>query len=181
MNGEPSVRVALRVRDVSAASTLYQSFGFVSVGTVPGADGGVVMAILRRGPLQLLVDALVGIPFPDSVRERQTKSGPRGLGVVIGLEVDDVEEAARCCRSAGCVISAGPTDASWGERYVEFEDPYGYAWKFFRLTGSSDDGLQAVHDVWFGQGVSRPGTAVVVAGGQAEREQRHADQQHLCC
>jgi uncharacterized glyoxalase superfamily protein PhnB len=151
MSGEPSVRVALRVSDVSAASTLYQSFGFVPVGAVPGADGVVVMAILRRGPLQLLVDALVGIPFPDSARERQTKSGPRGLGVVIGLEVDDVEEAARRCRSAGCVISVGPMDAPWGERYVEFEDPYGYAWKFFRLTDSSDDGLHAVHEMWFGR------------------------------
>ena len=127
MSGEPSIRVALRVSDVSAATTLYQSFGFVPVGTVPDADGRVVMAILRRGPLQLLIDALIGIPFPDSVRERRTKAGPRGLGVVIGLEVDDVEDAARVCRSAGCVISTGPVDAPWG------------------------DGLHAVHDVWFGQ------------------------------
>lgn len=151
MSGEPSVRVGLRVGDVTAATTLYRSFGFVPVGTVPGADGGVVMAILRRGPVQLLVDALVGIPFPDSVRERRTKAGPRGLGVVIGLEVEDIDEAALRCRAAGCVISAGPMDAPWGERYVEFEDPYGYAWKFFRLTDSSDDGLRAVHDAWFGQ------------------------------
>jgi uncharacterized glyoxalase superfamily protein PhnB len=160
MSDEPSVRVALRVSDVEAASALYQSFGFVPVGAVPGTDGGVVMAILRRGSLQLLVDALVGIPFPDSVRERRTKSGPRGLGVVIGLEVDDVDDAARRCESAGCVISAGPADASWGERYVEFEDPYGYAWKFFRLIDSSHDGLQAVHDAWFGQAGSP------VAGGR---------------
>src|SRR3954468_24329349 len=114
MSDEPSVRVALRVSDVTAASTLYQSFGFVPVGTVPGADGEVVMAILRRGPLQLLVDALVGIPFRDSVRERRTKAGPRGLGVVIGLEVADIDEAAVRCRAAGCVITAGPVDAPWG-------------------------------------------------------------------
>ena len=151
MSGEPSVRVALRVSDVSGATTLYQSFGFAPVGTVPGPAGDVVMAILRKGPVQLLVDALVGIPFPDSARERQTKSGPRGLGVVIGLEVDDVEDAARRCLDAGCIISTGPVDAPWGERYVEFEDPYGYAWKFFQLTESSNDGLQAVHEVWFGQ------------------------------
>ena len=43
------------------------------------------MAILRRGPLQLLVDALEEIPFPDTVRERLAKSGLRGLGVVIGI------------------------------------------------------------------------------------------------
>jgi len=157
MSDEPSVRVALRVSDVVGAAALYQSFGFTPVGTVPGAEGGVVMAILRRGPLQLLVDALVGIPFADSARERRTRTGPRGLGVVIGLEVDDVDGVAQTCRAAGCVIDAGPQDAPWGERYVEIEDPYGYAWKFFRVTGSSDDGLQAVQDLWFGPGVTSGG------------------------
>ncbi|MFI1992972.1 VOC family protein [Actinoplanes sp. NPDC020271] len=149
MSSEPPVRVGLRVNDVTAAATLYETLGFVPVGTVPGADGGVVMAILRRGPLQLLVDALVGMPFPDSPRERQTKAGPRGLGVVIGLEVDDVDETARQCRVAGCVITSAPADAPWGERYAELEDPYGYAWKLFQSTGSSDDGMQAAHDAWF--------------------------------
>lgn len=160
MRDEPPVRVGLRVADVVAATAFYQSFGFTIVGTVPGADGAVVMAILRRGPLQLLVDALVGMPFPDSPRERLTRSGPRGLGVVIGLEVDDVDAAAAQVRAAGGVLDAAPQDAPWGERYVEFEDPFGYAWKLFRLTGSSDDdGLQAAHDAWFGgTGVS---TAVV--------------------
>jgi uncharacterized glyoxalase superfamily protein PhnB len=140
VSSEPPVRVGLRVSDVSAAMTLYESFGFVSVGTVPGADGSPIMAILRRGPLQLLVDALNGMPFPDSPRERQTKVGPRGLGVVIGLEVDEVDETARRCEAAGCVITSAPVDAPWGERYAELEDPYGYAWKLFQLTGSSNDG-----------------------------------------
>jgi PhnB protein len=145
------VRVALRVDDVGAAVALYERFGFVPAGIVPGPDGQLMMAVLRRGPLQLLVDALVGIPFADSVRERQTRVGPRGLGVVIGIEVDDVDEAAQRCRAAGCVIGAGPLDAPWGERYVEVEDPYGYAWKFFRLLPDvSHDGLRAVADQWFG-------------------------------
>jgi len=155
---EPPVRLALRVADVDAAVTLYRRFGFTPVGTVPGPGGDVVMAILRRGPLQLLVDALTGIPFADSARERQTRSGPRGLGVVIGIEVDDVDEAAQRCAAGGCVISSGPLDAPWGERYVEFEDPFGYAWKFFHLIPDPPgDGLDAVYDLWFGQGSAGPG------------------------
>ncbi|GIH19867.1 VOC family protein [Rugosimonospora africana] len=151
MSGEPPVRVALRVDDVGTAAALYESFGFVPVGVVPGRDGRAMMAILRRGPLQLLVDALVGIPFTDSVRERHTRVGPRGLGVVIGIEVDDVDEAAQRCRAAGCVIGAGPLDAPWGERYVEVEDPYGYAWKFFQLLPEvPHDGLHAAAGQWFG-------------------------------
>lgn len=161
VSGEPLVRVGLRVEDVGAASALYESFGFTPVGTVPGRDGQVVMAVLRRGPLQLLVDALVGMPFPDSVRERQTKMGPRGLGVVIGIEVDDVDEAARRCQAAGCVIAAGPLDAPWGERYVEVEDPYGYAWKFFQvLADPPGDGLRAAADLWFGQDEAADGQLV---------------------
>jgi uncharacterized glyoxalase superfamily protein PhnB len=151
MSGEPPVRIGLRVEDVSTAAALYESFGFIPVGTVPGRDGQVVMAILRRGPLQLLVDALVGMPFPDNARERQTKVGPRGLGVVVGIEVDDVDEAAQRCRAAGCVIAAGPLDAPWGERYIEVEDPYGYAWKFFQvLADPPDDSLGTVAGLWFG-------------------------------
>jgi catechol 2,3-dioxygenase-like lactoylglutathione lyase family enzyme len=154
---ECPVRVALRVDDVGAAAALYLGLGFALVGEVPGPDGVVVMAILRRGPLQLLVDALVGIPFPDNARERRTKAGPRGLGVIIGLEVDDVDRAARQCRALGCVIGTGPVDAPWGERYVEFEDPYGYAWKLFQpLDATAGDGLRAVSDAWFGH-TSRDG------------------------
>src|SRR5437868_9140746 len=116
MDAEPPVRVGLRVADVAAATALYESFGFVTVGVVPDPRGDAVMAILRRGPLLLLVDALVGLPFPDSARERQTQAGPRGLGVVIGIEVDDVDGTAIRCRDAGCVIGTGPVDAPWGER-----------------------------------------------------------------
>jgi hypothetical protein len=57
------------------------------------------------------VHALVGMPFPDGVRERQTRAGPRGLGVVIGIELDDIDEAARRCRAAGRMVAAGPLDA----------------------------------------------------------------------
>src|SRR4051812_37725640 len=123
MNDEAPVRVGLRVADVEAAAELYKSFGFTPIGTVPGPGGAIVMAILRRGPLQLLVDALIGMPFPDTARERQTKAGPRGLGVVVGLEVDDVDSVAARCEAAGCRITTAPADAPWGERYAEVEDP----------------------------------------------------------
>jgi uncharacterized glyoxalase superfamily protein PhnB len=140
MDGEAPYRVGLRVDDVDGATLFYEGLGFHRVGQIPGPDGGTVMTILRRDGLQLLVDALEGMPFPDSPRERQTKQGPRGLGVVIGIETDDVDAAARYCADTGCDVVAGPSDAPWGERYVEFVDPYGYEWKFFRvLPGQPPD------------------------------------------
>ena len=101
MSDEHPVRVALRVDDVGAAAALYQRMGFEPVGVVPDPNGAAVMAILRRGPLQLLVDVLVGMPFPDSARERRTRIGPRGLGVAIGVEVEDVDQAGRGVSSFG--------------------------------------------------------------------------------
>ncbi|MGI5241276.1 VOC family protein [Dactylosporangium sp. CA-139066] len=150
MGGEPPVRIGLRVDDVGAALELYERFGFVPVGVVPAPGGRPVMAIARRGPLQLLVDALEGLPFPDTERERHTVAGPRGLGVVIGIAADapdDVDELTRRAAAAGCVVGAGPADAPWGERYAEVVDPYGYTWKFFRVfDNGSGDGLDAARE-----------------------------------
>ena len=151
MGDEAPYRLGLRVGDVAEAASFYAGLGFEHIGRIAGPDGRPVMAILRSGDLQLLLDALDGMPFADSPRERQTRTGPRGLGVVIGVEVDDVEATASYCRRAGCQVTAGPADAPWGERYVECVDPYGYAWKFFRpLPDPPADSLGAAADQWFG-------------------------------
>ena len=163
--GEAPYRVGLRVRDVVPAARFYAGLGFDRVAELAGPDGEPVMAILRRGDLQLLVDALTGMPFADSDRERRTQAGPRGLGVVIGIEVDDVDAVARYCREAGCELTAGPLDAPWGERYAECVDPYGYAWKLFRPTpGQFGDGLGATRDQWFG---TAPGALKRLLSGKA--------------
>jgi uncharacterized glyoxalase superfamily protein PhnB len=150
-SGEAPVRVGLRVEDVTEAATFYAGLGFQPVASIPDAEDRPVMAILRRGDLQLLVDALVGLPFPDGERERRTRTGPRGLGVVVGIEVDEVDAAADYCRSAGCTITTEPVDAPWGERYTEVIDPYGYAWKFFQaLADPPSDSAGTAHHAFFG-------------------------------
>ena len=150
MTGEAPFRVGLRVEHVAEAAMFYQGLGFEQAGSIASPGGRTVMAILRRGDLQLLVDALTGMPFPDSDRERIVISGPRRLGVVIGIEVDNVDGTADYCRSAGCRVIAGPVDAPWGERYAECLDPYDYAWKFFQLLPDPpQDSLGAAYDTWF--------------------------------
>lgn len=153
MSDEAAYKLGLRVCDVPAAADFYAGLGFHRSAELPGPDGQPVMIILRLGDLQLLVDALVGMPFTDSERERQTLSGPRGLGVVIGIEVDNVDRVARYCDRAGCELTAIPQNSPWGERYAECVDPFGYAWKFFRpLPGQARDPLAATRDRWFGAG-----------------------------
>jgi uncharacterized glyoxalase superfamily protein PhnB len=145
-------RVGLRVGDVVAAAELYRGFGFDDVGSIPGPDGGPVMTILERGGVQLIVDALVGMPFPDSARERRTQEGPRGLGVAIGLGVDDLAASYDYCRSSGCTITSEPADEAWGDRVFECVDPFGYQWEFSEPLKSwdADAGLDAAHESWFG-------------------------------
>ncbi|MGH3316060.1 MAG: VOC family protein, partial [Nocardioidaceae bacterium] len=106
----------------------------------------------EREGVQLIVDALVGMPFPDSPRERQVQSWPRGLGVAIGLGVDDLDAVLEYCRAAGCEITSEPMDEAWGDRVFECIDPYGYVWEFSTpiADAAPADGLADARESWFG-------------------------------
>jgi uncharacterized glyoxalase superfamily protein PhnB len=97
-------------------------------------------------------DALVGMPFPDSARERQIQAGPRGLGVAIGLGVDDLDSIYWYCCDSGCEITSEPIDEAWGDRVFECIDPFGYVWEFSQpIPGDPPaDSLAAVREAWFG-------------------------------
>ena len=62
MTGEAPFRIGLRVENVTKAATFYQGLGFEPAGSVADPGGRTVMAILRRGDLQLLPS-----PPPDSL------------------------------------------------------------------------------------------------------------------
>jgi uncharacterized glyoxalase superfamily protein PhnB len=145
-------RVGLRVADVPAAIGFYGGLGFEEVGRVPSPDGEPVFAILQRGAVNLMVDALVGMPFPDSARERRVRRGPRGLGVVIGLGVDDLDATYAWCAAAGCEITCEPMDEAWGERVFACLDPFGYEWEFSHPIAGVEPaaGTAAVQASWFG-------------------------------
>lgn len=112
--GSPEFRLGLRVEDVPTAVAFYGGLGFDELGSIPDESGRPVMAILERSGVQLVVDVLEGMPFPDSERERRTKAGPRGLGVAIGLGVADLEATFEYCKEAGCLITCEPMDEAWG-------------------------------------------------------------------
>ena len=151
--GEP-FRLGLRVEDVSAAVSFYEGLGFESEGVIPNSDGEPLLAILERGQAKLVVDALVGLPFPDSARERQIQSGPRGLGAVIGLQVEDLDTTYAYCSAAGCTITCEPMDEAWGERLFTCVDPFGWEWEFFVPIPEAEpaDGTKAARANWFGTG-----------------------------
>jgi uncharacterized glyoxalase superfamily protein PhnB len=148
---ERSLRIGLRVGDVAAAIEFYGGLGFEQVGAVPNPEGETVLAILEKGEANLIVDALAGPPFPDSERERAIQRGPRGLGIVIGLEVSDLEATYEYCAARGCAITCEPMDEPWGERLFTCVDPFGYEWKFSvpSVDASDAGGTEAARESWF--------------------------------
>ncbi|RVX45164.1 glyoxalase/bleomycin resistance protein/dioxygenase superfamily protein [Nonomuraea polychroma] len=120
---------------------------------MPDADGRPVFVILERGEARLLVDALQGMPFPDTEREQRIQRGPRGLGAAIGLHVDDLEAVYAYCLSNGCEITCEPMKEAWGDRIFECLDPFGYLWEFFNPSQDQElaAGLAATRDAWFGE------------------------------
>lgn len=149
----PSFRVGLRVRDVHAAVRFYNGLGFTEVMSVPNPEGRKVFAILDRNGVNLCVDALVGMPFPDTERERQIQHGPLGLGVALGLEVTDLESVYGYCRSENCEITSEPEDAPWSARVFEFIDPFGYVWEISQEIArmTTTEAATSVGASWFGQ------------------------------
>ena len=126
----PEVKLGIRVGDVDRASSFYQGLGFVEVATIPGPAGNAVLAVLLRDQFHLIVDALVGLPFPDTERERSIQAGPRGLGCVIGIEVEDLQAVYDYCVSNRAEITGPIQDHPWGERCFTCVDPFGWEWKF---------------------------------------------------
>jgi len=126
--------------------------GFTDVGSVPGPDGVPVMVMLQREGVMLIVDALVGMPFAPGPREAMIQAGPRGLGVAIGLGVDDLEAAYRWCREGGCEITAEPRNEPYGDRVFECIDPFGYLWEISQPISDmqTDEAVAAAHDSWYG-------------------------------
>lgn len=147
-----SLRVGIRVPDVEQARTFYCGLGFEEVGTIPGPDGPPVLAILHWRGAHLILEALDGMPFQNSTREHQIQEGPRGLGVAIGMSVDDLASVYEYCQTHGCVITAEPNDEPYGDRVFECFDPYGYLWEFSMPIAEQDPerAVAETSNEWFG-------------------------------
>ena len=93
---------------VSATSSRLQRFtrglGFEDVATVPGPDGFAVMVMLQRGAMSSLTPSK-GCRSPRANTKNASSYGPRGLGVAIGLGVDDLDAAYTWCQEHSCEIA----------------------------------------------------------------------------
>ncbi|MCD2444155.1 VOC family protein [Agromyces sp. SYSU K20354] len=140
------------MEDVEAARRFYEGLGFEPTATIPNHEGRPVLAILEGQGVSLIVDALEGLPFPDTDREQSIRRGPRGLGVVIGLIVENLEHSRRYFEQAGGELTSEPRDEPWGARVFSALDPFGFEWEISQPTTSTepDNGAAATQQAWFG-------------------------------
>ena len=117
------------------------------------------MIMLQCDGAMLIVDALVGMPFASTERETTVQQGPRGLGVAIGIAVDDLLATYRWVESNGFQITTEPYRAPFGDDIFECIDPDGYLWEISRTAVAdlpADGAVAATRNVWFGDTAPPP-------------------------
>jgi len=110
-------------RDVAGAIDFCKTaFGAVELGRRPGADGGVVHALLSIGGAMVMVhgefpNVESRAPYPDG-------SSP----VVMYLYIADVDRVMERAVAAGAKVLLPAKDQFWGDRVGRIIDPAGHVW-----------------------------------------------------
>lgn len=121
--GMHTVTPHLTCAGAAAAIEFYKrAFQAVEVARMAGPDGKLMHAMVRIGDSAvMLVDE-----FPDygAIGPKTLKGSP----VTIHLYVDDVDAFVGRAVDAGAKITMPLADMFWGDRYCQFEDPFGHHW-----------------------------------------------------
>jgi len=99
-----------------------KAFNAVEVSRMPGPSGKLMHASIRIGDSAvMLVDEAPewGMLGPKALK---------GSSVYIHLYVDDVDAFSARAVAAGATIKMPVADMFWGDRYGQFEDPFGHQW-----------------------------------------------------
>ena len=119
---------SLNVADVEASASFARTnFGFADA---MAADGFVS---LRHPDAGLnLIFLRVGLPSfkPASI------AGAAGQGLLIVLEVDDLDAEYARIAATGATVITPPETEPWGERFCQFADPNGIVWQLVQWVKS---------------------------------------------
>lgn len=98
-----------------------KAFGATEVARLPGANGKLMHAHIRIGDSAVfLVDEMpMGSLGPKALK---------GTPVVIHLYVEDADAWVARAITAGAKVTMPVTEMFWGDRYGQFEDPFGHHW-----------------------------------------------------
>lgn len=115
----------LMVADIEASIAFYgEVLGFSPEMSLPGPDGHLVHASLRRGETSIMFGRVGDQSDPHD-------QPPLGHGVYLYAVVGDDEDTDALfahAKNAGATVTMEPTDQFWGMRDWSITDPDGYAW-----------------------------------------------------
>jgi PhnB protein len=122
-DGMHSVTPHLVCAGVADAIEFYtRAFDAVETVRLPGPQGKIMHAAIRIGDsVVMLTDEF---PGHGSFGPRALKGSP----VVIHLYVANADEFAARAVAAGAKLTMPVTEMFWGDRYGQFEDPFGHRW-----------------------------------------------------
>jgi uncharacterized glyoxalase superfamily protein PhnB len=98
------------------------AFGAIELARLPGPDGSIMHASLRIGnSCVMLTDEA----------PKWRSFGPKSLNgtpVTLHLYVEDADSFAERAVNAGAKLVLPVSEAFWGDRYGQVEDPFGHRW-----------------------------------------------------
>jgi len=115
---------------------------------IPATDGSPLMTILERDGALLILDSLQGMPFAGRRAGTSDAGRTAGLGVAVGIGVDDLDASYEYCRTKGCQLRSQPSDEPWDDRVFECLDPFGYLLEISQPVSdvAVNDALRATGD-----------------------------------
>jgi PhnB protein len=99
-----------------------KAFNAIELTRVPGPNGKLMHGSIRIGDSTVMLSD----EFPEmgGLGPKSLKGSP----VTIHLYVEDVDAFAARATAAGAKITMPVADMFWGDRYGQFEDPFGHRW-----------------------------------------------------
>ncbi|CAI9419548.1 VOC family protein [Nocardioides sp. T2.26MG-1] len=120
--------ISLNVADVDASASFATThLGFTQA---MAADGFVSLAHPSAGVNVVFLRTGLSTFKPEGI------AGPAGQGLLLALEVDDLDTEFARISGAGARVVTPPETEPWGERYCQFADDNGIVWQLVQWVAA---------------------------------------------
>ena len=123
-------RIGLYVHDTAASVSFYKDLGF----EVVSDDGSV--AEMKLGDVRIQFVAQETAEGMDESFQKDAFGEPKGTGVYINIEVEQIDDYYQQLKQAGIKPSTEPRDWPWGQREFVVRDPDRYKLVFYQKIAS---------------------------------------------
>jgi uncharacterized glyoxalase superfamily protein PhnB len=124
-DGYHTVTPFLSLKNCTKAIKFYkEAFGAKEIEVNGSPDGKIMHAVLQIGnSLIMMADE-----FPESKCGISSPHSLKGSTAMLHLYVEDADAVFNKAVKAGAKVIRPMADQFWGDRYGQFEDPFGHLW-----------------------------------------------------